>query len=126
THKTSPTLATLHAAHVFATPHAVQLDASRGARRSGGPRRLRRLAPLVGFGERMCLGLGLYARPVAPLEQTLLQDVDVSDKQQHDEEHHLDVNQSAQTVPIALNVPGGRERLEDDRPRDEEDQFDVE
>src|SRR5205085_4867380 len=89
----------------------------RGARRR---RRLRRAPLRLGLGERARFGLRFEPRPLAPLEQPLLDDVDVADQEQHDEEHHLDVDQRAQ-----VSARGG-ERAEDDGPRDEEDQLDVE
>src|SRR5919202_2147609 len=90
---------------------------------SGGACRRRglgRTPPRLRIGQRARLGLGLAPRPLAPLEQPLLDDVDVADQEQHHEEHHLDVDQRAQAAP------GGGERAEDDRPGDEEDELDVE
>src|SRR5215213_242016 len=88
---------------------------------AGGRRRDRwpgRALPRLFEFERPGLGLGLGACARAPLEQTLLQDVDVADEEEDDERHHLDVDERAEVVR--------REALEDDRPRDHENQLDVE
>src|ERR1043166_210376 len=90
---------------------------------SRGARRLQlfgRAPPRLGLGECARLGLGLHARAVAPLEQPLLDDVDVADQKQHVEEHHLDVDERAET-----SARRG-EGAEDHGPGDEEDQLDVE
>src|SRR5215207_97909 len=97
------------------TPRLVR---SGGARRRRVPRPDRARPPLRQF-QRARLGLGLDPRAGAPLEQTLLQDVDVADEEQHDERHHLDVDERGE--PVIHD-----EAAEDDRPRQQEDQLDVE
>src|SRR5687768_1447150 len=87
------------------------------ARRSPRPPLRRALARLLeAQGAR--LGLGLDPRARAPLEDALLQDVDVADEEQHDEGHHLDVDERAEA--------GVEEAAEDGRPREQEDELDVE
>src|SRR5215204_115323 len=91
------------------------LSRTRGLSRRAARRALPRLLEVQ--CARLGLGLGACARP--PLEQPLFQDVDVADQQQHHEGHHLDVDE--QPEPVARD-----EVAEDDRPREQKDQLDVE
>src|SRR5205085_2405378 len=94
-------------------PETIITSACRGlARKTSEPKRARSLRTRLGFS--------LAPRAIAPLEQAFLPDIDVADQEQGDEQHHLDEDDGAQLSA------GGRERAEDDRPRHQEDQLDVE
>src|SRR6185295_2258087 len=82
-------------------------------------------APLLNLacfqvGQSSCFGFRFTSRSLAPVKRAFLHDVDVTDEEQTDEDHHLEVNKRPHFRTLR------REGFEHCCPRHEEDHFYVE